>query len=116
MKRTPIKRSTKPIKKSRSKPRRGQPTKAEKTAIRNKVYLESGGKCEIHKHPSCISGRVWPSEGDTPWDHWHLVHIKAKRVHGWDRSNLCGGCPACHLISLHNPKSVPPKSVDTENF
>jgi hypothetical protein len=22
---------------------------------------------------------------------------------------LCGGCPACHLIELHNPKSVPPK-------
>ena len=114
IRRTAVKRSDKPIARSRpkakrAKPRRGQPTPAEKKAIRDQVYDETGGKCEINKHLSCVPGRVWPSEGSSTWDHWHLVHLKAKRVHGWDRENLCGGCPACHLIELHNPKSVPPK-------
>lgn len=90
-----------PIRRKRSKPRRGQSTPEEKTAIRDLVYAETGGRCEIRKHPECIEGRVWPSNGETPWDHWHLVHIKAKRVHGWARENLCGGCPFCHLISMH---------------
>lgn len=116
--RKPLKRSSKPIarspiKKRRSKPRRGEPTPAEKKEIRDQVYTETGGRCEIRKHPSCVPDRVWPSEGDTPWDHWHLVHLKAKRVHGWRRDNLCGGCPNCHLISLHveggNGKIVPAK-------
>jgi hypothetical protein len=89
-----------PIKKVRAKPRRGQPTKAEKAAIRSQVYVETGGLCEIQKHPQCVPERVWPSEGDV-MERWHLVHLKGKRVHGWDRINLCGGCPYCHLISLH---------------
>ena len=110
---TPLKRSTKPlkrtaVKKVRAKVRRGQPTKAEKSVIRARLYEETGGLCEIRKHPECIPGRVWPSEGDV-MERWHLVHLKSKRVHGWARENLCGGCPFCHLIELHNPKSVPPK-------
>lgn len=102
-----------PIRKVRSKPRRGQPTKAEKKAIRDQVYEDSEGRCELNLSPQCIKGII-PKDGDTPWDHWHLVHRKSKRVHGWERNNLCGGCHFCHLIELHNPKSVPPKSVDTD--
>jgi len=88
--------------------RRGQPTKAEKTAIRDLVYEESGGRCELNLSSQCIRG-VLPKDGVSPWDHWHLVHLKAKRVYGWNRENLCGGCHICHLIELHNPKSVPAK-------
>ncbi len=92
----------------RSKPRRGQPTKAEKTAIRNQVYAETGGRCEIAKHPKHIPG-VLPSEGDE-FHRWHLVHIKGKRVHGWGRENLCGGCYWCHIEYLHRGgKPVPAK-------
>jgi hypothetical protein len=110
-----IKRS--PIRKVRSKPRRGQPTKAEKEVIRDQVYLESEGKCELRNNPKCIQG-VLPKDGETPWDHWHLVHLKSKRVHGWGRDNLCGGCWVCHLIGLHtqggNGKIVPLKSGGAE--
>ncbi len=118
LKRYPLKRTTKPIartpvKKGRTKVRRGQPTKAEKTAIRAQVYAETGGRCEIQKHPQCTPGRVWPSEGDV-MERWHLVHLKSKRVYGWSRDNLCGGCPYCHLISLHieggEGKIIPPKN------
>lgn len=105
-----LKRS--PVRKVRTKPRRGQPTKEEKTAIRNQVYEESGGKCEIRKHPLCSGDRILPSVGDV-FERWHLVHLKGKRVYGWGRDNLCGGCAYCHLISLHleggNGKIVPPK-------
>jgi hypothetical protein len=101
-----------PIRKVRSKPRRGEPSKEEKQAIRNQVYVESGGKCEIRKHQDCSKDRILPSEGDV-FERWHLVHIKSKRVHGWGRENLCGGCPACHIISLHveggSGKIVPKK-------
>lgn len=89
-----------PIKKRRATPRRGQLTKAEKAAIRERVYIETGGRCEIRQHPSCVSARVWPKEGAV-MERWHLVHLKGKRVHGWGRENLCGGCPNCHLILLH---------------
>lgn len=102
--RTPLKRGN-PPKKKRSKPRRGQPTPAEKTAIRDRVYEESGGRCEIGKHPKHIPG-VLPSEGDVI-ERWHLVHLKGKRVHGWGRENLKGGCYWCHIEYLHNAKGKP---------
>jgi hypothetical protein len=90
----------KPIRKKRNKPRRGEPTPAEKKSLRDQVYDECGGRCELNFMPNCWKG-VIPREGFTPWDHWHLVHIKSKRVHGWDRSNLIGGCPECHLEGMH---------------
>lgn len=94
-----IKRYTS-IRKKRSKPRRGEPTAEEKEALRREVYERCGGRCELDLLPACIKG-VLPWEGDTPWDHWHLVHIKSKRVHGWHISNLMGGCPVCHLEGVH---------------
>lgn len=100
----------KPIRKVRSKPRRGQPTPAEKKVIRDRVYEESGGRCELNLSPQCIRG-VLPKDGDTPWNHWHLVHLKAKRVHGWRRDNVCGGCHFCHLIELHRGGKVVPTKV-----
>lgn len=92
----------------RSKPRRGQPTKAEKTAIRNAAYERAGGLCQIRKHARCSRNAVLPSEGDL-FVRAHLVHLKAKRVHGWAPENLAIGCYWCHIESLHNPKSVPAK-------
>lgn len=119
--RKPLQRSTKliprsalaprsaPPKNKRAGTRRGEPTKAEKTVIRDRVYGETGGRCEIGKSPKHIAG-VLPSEGDLR-ARWHLVHLKGKRVHGWARENLCGGCYNCHILCLHNAggKPCPPK-------
>lgn len=98
-----------PIRKVRSKPRRGQPTKEEKAAIHEQVYVETEGRCELNLSPRCISWTL-PREGEV-WQRWHLVHKKAKRVHGWGRENLCGGCYFCHIECLHNAggKPVPRK-------
>jgi hypothetical protein len=83
----------------RSKPRRGQPTKAEKTAIRDAHYARSGGLCELAVSPKHLS-HVLPSVGSV-FERWHLVHLKGKRVHGWGDENLMGGCYWCHSW-LHN--------------
>lgn len=45
----------------------------------------------------------------------HLVHLQAKRVHGWGIENLHIGCYECHIIYMHNnggrEKIVPAKGV-----
>lgn len=89
-----------PIRKKRSKPRRGEPTREEKDALRREVYERSGGKCELNLLPNCING-ILAWEGDSPWNHGHLVHIKSRRVHGWALSNLKWGCHVCHLEGMH---------------
>jgi hypothetical protein len=110
IRRTPLKRSTKPIARSkpkakRTKPRRGQPTPAEKTAIRDQVYDESGGHCQLNLSPHCRP-HILPRGGDV-FTRWHLVHLKAKRVHGWGRENLRGGCYECHIIEMHTKGKKP---------
>jgi hypothetical protein len=103
------------IRKRRPTLRRGELTKLEKEAIRRQVYADCGGQCELNLAPECIKGML-PYEGETPWDHWHLVHRRNKRMHGWKRENLCGGCPFCHLVVLHSygkdgKKPVPKKEA-----
>jgi hypothetical protein len=100
MKRTPLKRSTKPIRKKRPGTRRGQPTPAEKTAIRLDVYERCGGRCELNLMPDCIKG-ILPFEGETPWDHGHLVHVHAKRRFGTTVEGCRWGCHVCHLQGMH---------------
>ncbi len=100
--RQPLKRYT-PPRKRRLQPRRGEPTKEEKGAIRKAVYERCGGRCELHLVPDCIGG-VLPPEGQTPWDHWHLVHLHSKRRFGWTEESgnkLLGGCWKCHLVGMH---------------
>ena len=89
--------------------RRGQLTRAEKKAERNRVYLRCGGRCELRGtdglplHPQHWQGTI-PRDGATPWDHWHLVHLHAKRPAVWSEAQgnvLLGGCPACHLEGMH---------------
>lgn len=97
----------------RPTPRRGQPTKKQKDELRLMVYGKTGGRCMLQRSPLCIRG-VLPFTGPEPFDHWHLVHIQAKRVHGWAPENLTGGCWHCHLVVLHSygkdgQKPCPPK-------
>jgi len=93
------------VRKIRPGTRRGQPTKAEKSAIRAQVYAETGGRCELNlAHPP--NNRVYPSEGNVRI-RWHLVHLRAKRVHGWGRANLAGGCFQCHIVEMHRKGRKP---------
>lgn len=103
---TPLKRTA--MKKKRSKPRRNEPTDAEKAAIRHQVYMESGGRCQLN-FPGCDRG-VLPENYPDARFRWHLVHKQAKRRFGWDRENLCGGCNHCHIEVLHQygPSGVKP--------
>ena len=98
-----------PIRKVRHGLRRGELTQAEKEAERNRVYERCGGRCELRGEdgqpldPGHIDG-VLPPTGDSPWDHWHLVHLHHKRPAFWSEAQgnvLLGGCPACHLIGMH---------------
>jgi hypothetical protein len=97
---------SKPINKVRKGTRRGQPTPAEKSAIRELVYEESCGRCQLHLSTKCSGPRVLP-KGGSVLERWHLVHLKAKRVHGWGRENVCGGCYACHIEEMHGKGRKP---------
>ena len=116
----PIQRRT-PVRKKRPTARRGEPTAQEKAAERQRVYDRCGGRCELRGedgqplHKDHASG-VLPFDGETPWDHWHLVHLHSKRRFGWLESQgntLLGGCSACHLEGVHRLglKPVNPRKV-----
>lgn len=105
--RTSLKRYT-PVRKKRPGVRRGQPTKAEKEAERDRVYERCGGRCELRGedgmplHPEHISG-VLPSQWSV-FERWHLVHLHAKRRFGWTEAagnTLLGGCYFCHIVASH---------------
>jgi 5-methylcytosine-specific restriction endonuclease McrA len=108
--RKPLARSTKPLKRTpvrkvRSKPRRGDPTPAEKNAIRDQVYEESGGKCQLNLGPKCQKG-ILPRDGRV-FERAHLVHLRSRGAGGtWDRENLKLGCPQCHL-GYHHTEGKP---------
>lgn len=120
IRRTPLKRSTKPIarspiKRRRSKPRRGEPTQLEKEQLRQQVYRRAGGRCELRNKAECVQG-VLPYSGITPWDHGHLVHMKSIGAGGkWTEENCKWGCHVCHLIGLHveggKGKIIPKKQL-----
>lgn len=91
-----------PLKKRRDTPRRGQPTQDEKAALRQQVYDECGGMCELKLMPNCMVGPL-PYEGGL-LERWHLAHLHGKRRFGWteEKGNvLLGACPICHLIGQH---------------
>lgn len=39
----------------------------------------------------------------------HMAHWRNKRMYGDTLDNVTTRCPKCHLVDMHNPKSVPPK-------
>jgi hypothetical protein len=107
VKRSSLRRTT-PIRKRRSKPRRGEPTAQEIADLRLLVYGRCGGRCELSL--SGCKGGVLPFDGSV-FERWHLVHIKARRRFGWDPSNLCGGCYWCHIVQHHGKGMPIPPSV-----
>ena len=98
-----------PVRKFRPGLRRGELTPDEKEAERLRVYNRAGGMCELRGEdgqpldPGHWEG-VLPLTGDSPWSHGHLVHLHAKRPAFWSEAQgntLLWGCPACHLIGMH---------------
>jgi hypothetical protein len=91
----------------RKKLRRGELTSKQKESERDRVYDRCGGTCELQLMPECWeNSRLSPFRkiGFTPWDHWHLVHLHAKRSAFWSEqqgNTLLGGCPVCHLEGMH---------------
>lgn len=88
-----------PLKKRRDTPRRGQPTQDEKAALRQQVYDECGGMCQLRLMPDCQVGPL-PFDGGIR-ERAHLVHLRARRRFGWGRENLTLGCARCHLDGMH---------------
>jgi hypothetical protein len=89
-----------PIRKRRSKPRRGQPTKDEKRILRSYVAVRALLYCEI-KGPGC---QGYAPTGDDEFYSGQLVHLRAKRRFGWEIDNLCWGCRHCHMDLVHMGK------------
>jgi hypothetical protein len=86
--------------------RRGEPSKAEKQELRTLVYARAQGMCQLQLVQECLG--YAPLNGDGVHQ-GHLVHIKAKRVHGWGMDNLLWGCWVCHAFQHAGGKPCPPK-------
>ncbi len=72
--------------------------------LRDECFVRDKGECVschclLVKHPGHI---LQPNA-------YHMSHIRNKRMWGDTISNVESRCTACHLIGVHNPKSVPTK-------
>lgn len=94
MKRTPLR------KKRPGPPRRGEPTAAEKEAVRRMACDRSAGHCELDHHLNCCGGIFWPWAGGLR-ERGHLVHLRNRRMWGWGAENVAWGCPHGHLDLSH---------------
>ena len=65
--------------------RKGEPSPAEKHAIRIAVRDRAHGVCEAQVSLDCSGGRILPLEGDL-WRSGHLAHGRGKRRFGWRES------------------------------
>lgn len=90
-----------PIRKKRPVLRRGELAGAEKRQIRDAAYERAHGRCELV--PNC---RWLPKDGDL-FTRAHLVHLRAKRVHGWGMENLAIGCYTHHMASHNGHLTLP---------
>lgn len=121
IRRSPLKRSSKPIPKKRARPRRGKESQEQRTKVRDNVYTRCGGMCELRLRPDCLVGPI-QKNGNTPWDHWHAAHIKSEGSGGkYTEDNLLGACWKCHLLGLHrgevspSDKPVPAKNLELDS-
>ena len=103
------------VRRKRTKPRRGQPTKSEKAAERDRVYARCEGTCELRAekgrplHERHIDGWL-PKNSTSVLYQWHLVHVHAKRRFGWTEAQgntLLGGCYWCHIVGMHQQGKKP---------
>lgn len=88
--RTPIR------KKRKGKPRAGRLNKKDKAILRQQCFDRDEGICQVCMNP------VDPNS-------WHMAHWRNRRMWGDNLDNVATTHSDCHLIQLHNPKSVPAK-------
>ena len=99
------------IRAKRSGTRRGEPTAAEKEAVRLMAYTRAQGRCELDAHLHCCGGVALPWDGGIR-ERGHLVHLRNRRMYGWGEQNVCWGCAHGHS-DLHHTKGMPlPKTYD----
>lgn len=100
LKRTPLKRSTNPIKRSpvvtrRTKPRPGRLEGNDLEALRLACWKRDKGLCHNCGKPTLL---------DIPHvyaDSFHMAHVKGKRMHGDSLPQVRTECGACHR-NYHN--------------
>lgn len=73
--------------------------------LRHRVFVRDKGRCVKCKMPLI----------EFPWSSlvangYHWSHKRNKRMYGDTEKNTEARCRDCHLISQHNPKSVPRKA------
>ena len=127
MKRTPLKRSTKPIKKSRSKPRPGRLKGKALENLRRDCFERDKYRCQHEIKPGiyvlgyynaiyrCLKEVAWdgPNAG-------HMAHIVSRGAGGKDElPNVLTKCAYCHQIREHHEgnggKIVPRKPGGADN-
>lgn len=125
IRRTPIKRSTKPIPrgappKRSTKPipkvakgkakRSGKPGKLGIVRLYGKAKTALRRECYARDNEGCVECGDWVPFSGPLMHRMHMAHIVGLGRGGSDiLSNVRTLCYSCHLIDEHNPKSVPKK-------
>ena len=105
-----------PIRKKRSKPRRGRLKGDDMTALRKYVFIRDKFHCQHvlrrdeSGEPIVICGK------EVTWETGHLAHIQARRRGGDSPENTYCCCAEHHLLyhayGLSMEKPCPPKPLD----
>jgi 5-methylcytosine-specific restriction endonuclease McrA len=72
--------------------------------LRVACFVRDDGRC------TRCGKRVWLK--GPPSMQMHMAHVRNKRMYGDTLENVTTVCQDCHLVGMHNPKSVPPKEHD----
>lgn len=118
MKRTPLKRSTKPIKKSRSKPRPGRLKGDAMTQLRSDCFERDRYYCQ-HETFSHVLQALVKCCARVTWETGHMAHKISRGRGGKDElSNVVTKCAHHHMVVEHSygPSGVKPcpKKIDTD--
>ena len=108
-----------PIRKVRSKPRRGRIKGKDMEALRRVVFVRDHFRCQHvlrrdeNGEPLVICGK------EVTWDSGHLCHRRNRRMWGDNPENTFCGCQECHIGKQHAygpsmEKPVPKKPIDTD--
>ena len=89
------------IRSLRMTPRPGRLNPLDLRALREQVYAEQKGLCDVCQRPVPLDGDVF--------HRIHLAHRRNRRMWGDGRDNVHGLCFECHIIDEHNPKACPRK-------
>jgi hypothetical protein len=73
--------------------------------LRFECFKRDGGRCAVCGCLVSFSGK------STKYPPMHMAHKRSKRLYGDVLSNVETRCAHDHLVTGHNPKSVPPKGL-----